>query len=67
MVGRSASQTAVPDEEMVAKKFVGVRLPLEVLAALERLARADDRTVSYVINKILAEHLRNRKVIKGST
>jgi hypothetical protein len=28
------------------------------------LAKADDRSVSYVINKILAEYLRNRKLIK---
>ena len=30
----------------------GVRLPPDILAALEKLAKADDRTVSYMINKI---------------
>ena len=33
-------------------------------AALEKLAKADDRTVSYMINKILAEYLRAHKLIK---
>jgi hypothetical protein len=31
---------------------------------LEKLAKADDRTISYVINKIVAEYLRAKKLIK---
>lgn len=50
---------------MVAKgPPIGVRVPPEVRAALEKLAKADDRSVSYVINKILAEYLRAKKLIK---
>ena len=41
-----------------------VRLPPDILAALEKLAKADNRTVSYMINKILAEYLRAHKLIK---
>jgi predicted transcriptional regulator len=50
---------------MVAKEPpVGVRFPVEIKAALEKLAKADDRSISYVINKIVAEYLRARKLIK---
>lgn len=50
---------------MVAKEPpVGVRLPKDVKAALEKLAKDDDRSLSYVINKIVAEYLRARKLIK---
>jgi hypothetical protein len=38
--------------------------PAEVKAALERLAKADDRTLSYIINKIVADYLRAKKLIK---
>jgi hypothetical protein len=68
MLGRSASQTAETVgrgiEEMVAKEPIGLRIPKEVRAALEKLAKADDRSVSYIVNKILEEYLRNRKLIK---
>jgi hypothetical protein len=43
---------------------IGIRMPRFILAALEKLAQADDRTVSYMINKILAEYLRARKLLK---
>ena len=50
---------------MVAKEPpVGVRFPAEVKAALEKLAKADDRSISNVINKIVTEYLRARKLIK---
>jgi hypothetical protein len=53
------------DESMVAKEPpVGVRFPKEVKQALDKLAKADDRSLSYVINKIVAEYLRARKLIK---
>jgi hypothetical protein len=69
MVGQSRSQAAEPvgrgNEQMVAKEPpVGVRFPAEVKAALEKLAKADDRSISYVLNKIVAEYLRARKLIK---
>lgn len=68
MLGRSTSPTveAVGQEfeEVVAKEPIGLRIPKEVRAALEKLAKADDRTISYVINKILAEYLRAKKLIK---
>jgi hypothetical protein len=69
MLGQSRNQTAEPAgqgaEQMVAKEPpVGVRFPAEVKAALEKLAKADDRSISYVINKIVAEYLRTRKLIK---
>ncbi len=60
MVKESASQTtdSIVDHLGVVKKYVGVRIPPDILAALGKLALADDRTVSYMINKILAEYLR---------
>jgi hypothetical protein len=51
-------------EPMVPKPLIGLRVPPEVKAALEKLAKADDRTISYVINKILREYLRAKKLIK---
>jgi len=52
-------------ETMTAKEPpVGVRFPVEVKAALEKLAKADDRSLSYVINKIVAEYLRAKKLLK---
>jgi hypothetical protein len=64
MVGEGGSQT-VEMEQVIAKgPPVGVRLPADVQAALEKLAKADDRSLSYVINKILADYLRARKLIK---
>jgi hypothetical protein len=68
MIGQSASRAVEPADqgfgEMVAKEPIGLRIPKEVRAALEKLAKADDRSVSYIINKILAEYLRARKLIK---
>jgi hypothetical protein len=52
-------------EPMVAKEPpVGVRFPKDVKQALDKLAAADDRSLAYVINKIVAEYLRARKLIK---
>jgi hypothetical protein len=42
----------------------GVRLDDNVREALEKLARDDDRSISYMINKILTEYLRARKLLK---
>jgi hypothetical protein len=55
---------AAETESMTPKPLLGVRVPPEVKAALEKLAKADDRSISYVINKILLEHLRAKKLIK---
>ena len=43
---------------------IGVRFQSDVKAALEKLAKADDRSISYVINKIVTDYLRARKLIK---
>jgi hypothetical protein len=69
MLGRTSIQTAGTAsqeiEQMAAKgPPIGVRVPPEVRVALERLAKADDRSISYVINKIVAEYLRAKKLIK---
>jgi len=40
------------------KTFVGLRLDPKVLAKLERLAKADDRNVSYIIRKAIDEYIR---------
>jgi hypothetical protein len=69
MLGQSRSQAAVAlgsgAEPMVPKEPpTGLRLPADVKEALRKLAKADDRSVSYVINKILADYLRARKLIK---
>jgi hypothetical protein len=69
MLGQSKSQTAEaadPGTELMAPKEppVGVRFTAEVKAALEKLAKTDDRTISYVINKIVTDYLRARKLIK---
>ena len=41
-----------------------VRFQSDVKAALERLARAEDRTIGNLVNRIVAEYLRARKLIK---
>jgi predicted transcriptional regulator len=49
---------------MTGKLILSVRIQKDLRAALEKLARDDDQTLSYVTNKILAEYLRARKLIK---
>jgi hypothetical protein len=51
-------------EQMPKVSPVGVRFKREVKLALEKLAKSDDRTISYVINKIVLEYLRAKKLIK---
>jgi predicted transcriptional regulator len=54
-----------PEQEQVAKgPPVGVRLPDDIKSALEKLAKDDDRSISYIIIKILREYLRAQKLIK---
>jgi hypothetical protein len=43
---------------MVEKLQVGVRMDAEIKDALIRAAAADDRTVSALINRVLADWLR---------
>ena len=43
---------------------VGIRLDEEVLAAVEKLADEDERSVSFTINRLLKESLRARKMLK---
>ena len=60
------SQTSSLETEQVTPKGppLGVRLPDDIRAALEKLAKEDDRSVSYVVIKILREYLRARGLIK---
>lgn len=44
---------------------IGVRLDPEVKAALERAAAADDRSLSAMAHKIIAEWLRKNGWLKG--
>jgi hypothetical protein len=65
MLGQAKTQPFEELEPMVAKEPpVGVRFPREVKQALEKLAKADDRTLSYIINKLITESLRAKKLIK---
>lgn len=52
------------DEAMAPKPQIGVRVLPEVKAALEKLAKKDDRAIAYVVNKIVEEYLRAKKLIK---
>jgi predicted DNA-binding protein len=65
MLGQAKPQPFEKSDLMVAKEPpVGVRFPREVKQALEKLAKDDDRTLSYIINKIVTEYLRAQKLIK---
>ena len=43
---------------------IGVRFQTDVKAALEKLAKAEDRTIGNLVNRIVAEYLRAKKLIK---
>ena len=43
---------------------IGVRFADDVRAALEKLAKQEDRSVSYLINKIVTDYLKAKKVLK---
>jgi predicted DNA-binding protein len=65
MLGQAKTRPTEISEQMVAKEPpVGVRFPREVKEALDKLAKADDRSLSYIINRIVSEYLRARKLIK---
>jgi hypothetical protein len=63
-LNRRKRDLTLPRAYLDADGVVGVRFPLEVKNALEKLAKADDGSISYVINKIVADYLRARKLIK---
>ncbi|PNE11937.1 MAG: hypothetical protein CR217_06025 [Beijerinckiaceae bacterium] len=51
-------------EAMPKEPPIGVRFQSDVKAALEKLAKAEDRTIGNLVNRICAEYLRARKLIK---
>jgi hypothetical protein len=51
-------------EAMPKAPPIGVRFQSDVKAALEKLAKAEDRTIGNLVNRIVAEYLRARKLIK---
>jgi predicted transcriptional regulator len=60
------------DDEVLAREIdampkeppIGVRFQSDVKAALEKLAKAEDRTIGNLVNRIVAEYLRAKKLIK---
>ena len=46
------------------KQVASVRLDADVKAAIERAAEAEERTVSWLVNKVLAEWLKAKKLLK---
>lgn len=57
-------EVVLEGEGMVKEPPIGVRFQSDVKAALERLAKAEDRTLGNLVNRICAEYLRARKLIK---
>jgi hypothetical protein len=51
-------------EAMPKEPPIGVRFQSDVKAALEKLAKAEDRTIGNLVNRIVAEYLRARKLIR---
>ena len=51
-------------EGMPKEAPIGIRFQSDVKAALEKLAKAEDRTIGNLVNRIVAEYLRARKLIK---
>jgi hypothetical protein len=51
-------------EAMPKESPIGVRFQSDVKAALEKLAKTEDRTIGNLVNRIVAEYLRGRKLIK---
>jgi hypothetical protein len=49
---------------MTKKEPVSVRFEPDVLAALQRLAKAEERTVSFMVNRLVREQLKAKKVLK---
>jgi predicted transcriptional regulator len=51
-------------DSMPKESPIGVRFQSDVKAALEKLAKAEDRTIGNLVNRIVAEYLRAKKLIK---
>ncbi|MGB8899052.1 MAG: hypothetical protein WCC90_07355 [Methylocella sp.] len=51
-------------ETMPKEPPIGIRFQSDVKVALEKLAKAEDRTIGNLVNRIVAEYLRARKLIK---
>jgi hypothetical protein len=49
---------------MTKKEPVSVRFEADVLAALQQIAAREERTVSFMINRIIKEYLKAKKVLK---
>jgi hypothetical protein len=61
---KDAEMLAVEIAAMPKEPPIGVRFQGDVKAALEKLAKAEDRTIGNLVNRIVAEYLRARKLIK---
>lgn len=57
MAKKSVPAAATP------KEVTSVRLDADVKAAIESAAEHEERTVSWLVNKILAEWLRSKKLL----
>jgi predicted transcriptional regulator len=49
---------------MVKEAPIGVRLESDVRAALEKLAKQEDRSISYLISRIVTDYLKAKKLLK---
>lgn len=49
---------------MVKKEPVSVRFDADVLAALQKIATKEERTISFMINRIVRDYLKAKKVLK---
>jgi predicted transcriptional regulator len=49
---------------MTKKEPVSVRFEGDVLDALKKLAARDERTISFMINRIVKDYLKAKKVLK---
>ena len=58
---KEAIQCASEIDTMPKEPPIGVRFQSDVKAALEKLAKAEDRTIGNLVNRICAEYLRARE------
>ena len=47
--------------DVMVKKLIALRLEPKQIQALERIAKRDDRAVSYVIRKAIDDYIRREK------
>ena len=60
----SVSITTTMELIMVKKEPVSVRFDADVLAALQKIATKEERTISFMINRIVRDYLKAKKVLK---